>query len=300
MKPEDSISLDQLDPIRNHALKALKVAGALGCFPTPVSDVMAAARLTLSNEDVLNDGFLARIRKKVSDAGGALKRALTKVWGVIDVTARLVYIDKSVLVVKQTFLKLHEVAHAILPWQQKIYAVVEDCEKTLAPEISEQFDREANAFASEVLFQLDAFTHEAADHPVGLKTPLNLSKRYGASLYSTIRRYVSTNHRSCAVLVLDPPELKTGDGFVCNLRRVIASPSFESLVGHVEWAETVTPDDAIGEFVPIGRKMSRPRSLRIMNADNVAFDCVAEAFTQTYHVFILIHSVGAAARVVGF
>lgn len=255
MRPEDSVSLDELQPIRTHALKALKAAGALGCFPTPVSDVMEAARLTTSDEDVLSETFLARIRKKVSDVGGTLKRALSKVWGVIDVTARLVYIDKSVLAVKQTFLKLHEVAHVILPWQQKLYAVVEDCEKTLAPEISEHFDREANAFASEVLFQLDAFTREAADLPVGLKTPLKLSKRYGASLYSTIRRYVSTNHRCCAVLVLDPPDLRPGDGFVCNLRRAIASPSFEREVGHIEWPETLTPDDTIGEFIPIGRKM---------------------------------------------
>src|SRR6185369_13111092 len=106
-------------------------------------------------------GFLAKLRQK---AGSALRRALSKVLGVLDVVARIVYLDRSLYLVKQTFLKLHETAHAILPWQRKIYAVTEDCEKTLAPEISEVFEREANVFASDVLFQLDAFTNEANDH----------------------------------------------------------------------------------------------------------------------------------------
>ena len=129
------------------------------CHEAPTS-----VRLMLSNQDVLNEGFLARMRQKVSHAGETLKRALAEVWGVIDLEAGPVYIDKSVLVVKQTFLKLQEIAHAVLPWQGKLYAVVEDCEKTLAPEASEQFDREANAFASEVLFSTGRF-HSGSGSP---------------------------------------------------------------------------------------------------------------------------------------
>ena len=71
--------------------------------------------------------------------------------------------------VKQTFLKLHETAHAVLPHQRKLYAFVEDCEKTLSREVSEQFDRKANVFAADVVFQLDGLLEElarpAARHP---------------------------------------------------------------------------------------------------------------------------------------
>ncbi|HWZ45247.1 MAG TPA: ImmA/IrrE family metallo-endopeptidase [Candidatus Saccharimonadales bacterium] len=250
---------------------------------------MAAAKLSLAPDDALNENFLLRLRHK---AGDALKRALSKVLGVIDIKARLVYVDRAVIIVRQTFLKLHEIGHACLPWQRGLYAVVEDCEKTISPEISERFDQEANAFASEVLFQLDTFTNEAADHPLSLKTPLKLSKKYGASIYSTIRRYVSTNHRVCMVLVLDPPEFKSVHGFTCTLRRVLASPSFDRTIGRVRWPERFTPDDDIGAFVPIGgRRMSYPRPLRIVNCRGESHDCVAEAFTQTHQIFILVHSI---------
>src|SRR5207253_259458 len=146
-------------------------------------------------EDALNEGFLKKLRRK---AGSALRRALSKVLGVLDVVARIIYIDQTLYVVKQTFLKLHETAHAVLPWLLAIYAVTEDCEKTLAPEISEGFEREANVFASDVLFQLDEFTEQANDHAFGIKVPLKLSRSFGASVYSAIRRYVSESHRACA------------------------------------------------------------------------------------------------------
>lgn len=83
-------------------------------------------------------------------AGGMLKRALDKILGVMHVAARMVYLDKAVHVAKLPFLKLHETAHAVLPWQKDIYAVTEDCKKTLAPEIADEFEKEANVFASEV------------------------------------------------------------------------------------------------------------------------------------------------------
>lgn len=61
-----------------------------------------------------------------------------------------------------------------------------------------------------VLFQLDAFDAEARDLKFGLGAPLKLSRRYGASAYASIRRYVSGSDRACAVLVLEPPVLKIG------------------------------------------------------------------------------------------
>lgn len=288
MLPNDSI----LDPshrlkIRKHAEKALVAAGAAGRYPTPVADVMAEARLVVCEEDVLNEGFLARMRQK---AGSALKQALSKVLGVFDVKARLVYIDKGIMLVKQTFIKLHETAHAVLPWQRDLYGVIEDCEKTLSPEMSEQFDREANAFASEVLFQLDDFTKRAADEPFGILVPVRLGKDYGASIYSSVRRYVSTHHRTCAVLVVNVPELVPHHGFIATLRRVITSASFDETLGAMNWPETFTPDDQIGALIPTGRqKMSGATSCSLRNNDGTLYDCVAEAFTNSYQVFILIH-----------
>ena len=295
VSPDDScIDPQQLVAIRKHAQIALHAADAVGCYPTPVAEVMERAKVVVVEEDVLDESFLARIRKK---AGKSLKRALSKILGVLDVKARLVYIDRTLLTVRQTFLKLHETAHAVLPWQRDIYSVVEDCEKTIAPEISESFDKEANAFASEVLFQLDDFTNLAAEQPFSIKTPITLSKKYGASIYATVRRYVSTNHRNCAVVVITPPELVPGDGFKATLRRVVSSPSFDQTFGTLNWPERFTPDDEIGAMIPIGgRRMSKPRNISLLDRNGTVHECVAESFTQGYQIFILIHAVSSFTK----
>lgn len=286
--PDDSfIETHQRHAIRKHVEKALKAADAIGRYPTPVSDVMEAARISVSEEQVLDERFLKWARRK---AKSGLKKALSKIIGLFDVVARLVYIDHTIIKVKQTFLKLHETAHAVLPWQRDIYGAIEDCEKTLDPDISEVFDREANVFASDVLFQLDDFTKQVADLPFSIKVPLKYSAKYGASVYATIRRYVSTNHRACAVIVIDPPILKEYDGFIANLRRVISSTNFEMSFGVLRWPNQFTPNDQIGAMIPIGRKMSSPRIILLRDSNSNLHECIAEAFATPYHVFILVHS----------
>jgi len=291
----DDCSLErrQRDAIRRHAKRALEAAGAIGVFPTPVAAVMEAAKVFVAEEDALSESFLQKMRKKASRG---LKAALAKVLGVLDVAARIVYLDKTLYVVKQTFLKLHETAHAVLPWQRDLYVVAEDCEQTIAPEVSEEFEREANVFASDVLFQLDNFTHEAADFPFSINVPLRLSKKFGASIYATVRRYVSENHRACAVLVLNPPELKRGPVFVAELRRVIVSAEFERRFGSLQWPQFFEPSDPIGAMVPIGRRMSRPRTVCLVDRNKLRHEFVAEAFTQTHQVFVLIHAAATLTR----
>lgn len=289
-KPDDSnLSPQQLDRVRKEAERVLDSSQAFGRFPTPVSDIMESAKIVIAPDDILEESFVARLRYK---AAAPLKRAITKVLGLFVSKGRLVFIDRSVHLVKQTFIKLHEIGHATLPWQRDIYGVIEDCKDTLAPEIADLFEREANVFASEVLFQLDTFTREAENCEFGIKTPVRMSKRYGASIYATVRRYVSENSRACAVLVLNPPELRQGEGFVATLRRVVASPSFTEIFGALSWPNKFTPDDNIGAMIPVGgRRMSGGRGIELTDRNGDRHECIAEAFTQTYQVFILIHAV---------
>jgi len=255
---------------------------------------MSAANLEEVEDDVLNPDFLARIRSEVGKSGDVLKRALGKVCGLFDARASLVFIDRSLNEVKQTFVRLHEAAHGFLPWQRPMYAVVEDCEKALDPELADDFDREANVFASEVLFQGAAFIDEAADKKFSIFTPIGLAKKYGASLYASIRQYVSKNRRNCAVLILNPPELVEGDGFRASFRRVVQSSSFTEMFGQEQWQLVYTPDDQLGAMVPIGgRRSSRPRAVVLKDINGDPHECIAEAFTQTYQVFVLIHEVRA-------
>lgn len=259
-----SLEDDQRRLIRQHAERSLRAADALGRFPTPIADVLAAAEVVVAEEPVLEAGFLAKLRQQ---AGAALRSAVSKVLGVLDAAARIIYLDKTVHVLMRTFLKLHETAHAVLPWQRKIFVVAEDCEMTLAPEIADLFEREANAFASDVLFQLDAFSNEANDHAVGILVPVRLARRYGASIYASVRRYVTGSPRACMVLVLDPPEICHRRGYAAKFRRIVVSDEFRRIVGELTWPNDFGPDDEIGAMVPIGgRRMSRPREIVLRDA----------------------------------
>ncbi|HWY50621.1 MAG TPA: ImmA/IrrE family metallo-endopeptidase [Chthoniobacterales bacterium] len=292
------ISRDQYLLIRSHAKNALESADAFGRFPTPVADILEGARLDVSEEE-LSEGFLYELRHKAKQAGKLLKSAISKVLGVFDPSTQTVFLTKGLHLVRQVFLKLHETGHALLPWQRDIYYAIQDCEKTLAPEIAEVFESEANVFASEVLFQLDSLTNEAAGYKFGLRVPLKLSKKYGSSVYSTVRRYVSTNHRNCAVLVLNAPELVCGDGFRCGLRRVVISDSFRSCFGRMKWPEVFTPDDGLGRMIPpADRRMSGPVRIRLRDRNGVEHECAAEAFRYRYYVFILVHEVTALTRTI--
>ncbi len=272
----------------------MSLAGALGRFPTPIDDIMAAANVEEVKEDVLNESFILKLRKQAS---GALKSALSKVIGLFDAKARLVFIDRSLHAVKQTFVRLHETGHAFMAWQRDLYAVVEDCDQTIEPSTADLFDREANVFASEVVFQLDGFTKAAEEQEFGILVPVKLSKRYGASIYSSVRRYVSHNWRACTVLVLNPPEIVAGDGFRASLRRHCSSPRFTEIFGEIDWPLVFTPSHPIGAMVPAyGRKMSGKRTISLIDRNGDTHECIAEAFTQSYQVFVLIHAVSTLTK----
>ena len=294
-RPDDGrLGRQQYARVRGEAEQLLRKADAIGTFPTPVDEVVDAGRIAVAAENILDEEFLRAARR---GAGAALRRAAAKVIGLFDARERRVFIDRSVLPVRQTFLKLHETGHAVLPWQRDIYAVIEDSEKELDPDTAELFDREASVFAAEVLFQLDGFMNEARDMPFGMSAPIDLSHRYGASIYASVRQYVSKHPSECAVIVLNAPEFAEGDGFQASLRRVVSSPSFRKRFGELDLPRRFTPDDEFGDMVPVGTaRSSDPREIGLVDRDGVRHECVAESFTNTYQVFILIHVARTLAK----
>lgn len=282
-----SLTPDQAREVRAAARRALLDGGAIGVFPTPVDQILDAARVEVVPL-AIDEGYLARLRHKAEAAGKVLLSAISKVWGVFDPHARVAFIDPETPKEKLPFLKLHEGGHAVLPWQS-VFGMFEDCRKTLDPDVKSGFEREANVFASEVLFQLDAFGEEARDLPFGIKAPLKLAKRYGASAYSTMRRYVGSSERICAILVFNPPEYREGVGQASALRRAVASPAFLNRFPLHVWPREVTPGAGLGRVIPVGR-MTAPRTLVLTDADGNRHPFVAEAFKTPYQTFVLIHA----------
>lgn len=291
---DSTLTPSQLARIRKEAERALQQASVFGQLPTPTEEIMRVARVTEVPEDLMNSSFISKFIGKAIEAGQTIKRALSKVLGIFLPSEGLVFLDQTMILVRKRFVRLHESAHGFLAWQRPMYAVVEDCEKALDADTANLFDREANVFASEVLFQLDTFRDMAEQQPFGLNTPRSLAPKFNASLYASIRQYVSKNSRTCAVVVLNMPEYCEGDGFRATLRRVVPSKSFETMFTGMSWPEIYTPDDQIGSLVPInGRKASRPREIGLKDGNGILQNCVAESFTNTYQIFVLIHVTNA-------
>lgn len=288
------LEIHQYKKIQKQARIALEKADNFGTFPTRIDDVYEAAKIVIADEDCLTDSFINKFRKK---AGNALKRAIQKVTGLFHASAGVVFLDGTIQGIQRTFLKLHELGHALLPWQRDIYAVVEDCKKTVSPEVSDLFDKEANVFATEVLFQLDHFSKQAEEMTFSIKTPIALSRKYGSSIYSAIRRYVSKSSKACAVIVIHPPEYEFGLGFTAKLRRPIVSEEFQKRFGDIVWPMIYTPDDQIGALIPVGKqRMSGIKEICITDTNGVSHLCLAESFTQGYQVFVLIHEIETLTR----
>ena len=196
-------------------------------------------------------------------------------------------IDGSVVVEKQTFLKLHEIAHDEMPTHRKIFRFFQDCSKTLAPEIADQFEREANNFARYVLFKGNTFADRAADLAPEIKTPMTLAKKFGASIYASIREYARTNLNTCVLYVLDPTVSFGGDDMQVPVQRIVPSYPFIAQFGEPTDA-TITPDHFLWPVLMIGGRMKGPVSIMIRDKNGEPHECVAEAINTTYNLLVLI------------
>ena len=299
-KDDHCLSSAQQREVDKSADLLLKKAGAYGRYPTPVLDLIEAAELELAREHVLDKVFLGEIYRSLPNslkiAPDRLKRAVDKVLGLLDRPARKIYIDPSVHKNKRPFLSLHEVSHDFLSWQRKTFDLLEDGESELDEDTRDEFERQANCFASDVLFQRQAFTVEAADLPFGIIVPVRLSKRFGSSVYAAMRRYVTTSESACAVVVFEKPA-EMYPITTLEVRRAVASAAFEKRFGK-NWSKNqYGPGEFFIEHLPYN-KFSRASTFRMKDLNGDSRDCSAEAFNSTKQVFFLIRGAAVTPSVI--
>ena len=291
-RPDDStLDPEDLRAVEEQAHRLLDRADAWDRYPVPIDDILSAAEVSLAPTSAFNpSAIISYLKGKATDAGARIKSAITKVFGLYDAAEAVIHIDDTVLEVRQTFLKLHETGHHDMPTHRKMFRIFQDCEKTLAPDIADHFEREANNFARFLLFKGPAFAERAADYPFEIRTPMTLAKTFGSSIYAATREYARTNSRACVVFVLEPLENEAGSGFRAPVRRIEPSPAYVARFGRPA-VKTVTPDHLLWPVIPIGRKMTRPIPLTISDLNGQRHECLAEAFYTTYNVFILLYPV---------
>lgn len=207
---------------------------------------------------------------------------------------RLVVIDQVVPKPKRPFVKLHEAGHGYMPHQCRLYSLMHDCQKTLDPDTTDLFEREANVFASEVLFQGDTFTDEAAQFDFGQKVAMRLAKRYGASNYSTYPRYVTTNRDPCCLVVLNPPYRDEFGQVIAEVRRVIVSVSFAGIYEASAFSQTITRLHPLAPAIPIplARRIVDPQEIWLMDRNGTARAATIESFNTTHQVLVLLRDKG--------
>jgi hypothetical protein len=282
MKKNDfSVSLAEKNDIREQADLLLREAGAYGVFPTPVKDIVKAAALKVH---YIQDLVAADC------APENVKRAMGKLQGFLHRGERGIFIDKALKTPKRKFVSLHEVAHERLPEHRATYQILEDSESELDDETRDGFERAANCFASDVLFQLDRFTNDARDSHFGIGPPVKvLSKRFGTSIYSTLRRYTMECGKRAALLVCDPSEIEDTP---LKYRRFIPSPEFNFELK--KWPESFREDSWFARNRPRNQFL-KPTNWIMKTRDGRRVACIVEGYDTSRNVFFFIYPEEGAA-----
>jgi hypothetical protein len=294
--------LPEEDDVTRQARLLLRDAGVGERLPTPVDDLVECAGLAVSAEAALDEDYIEYfgVREEYQKALGAssyaaLKAALRKTWGFIDLIDNIIYLDRSVSSQKQGFLKLHEVGHKMLPWQRATFLLPDD-KATLAPDIKALFEREANRFAAEALFQGDRFTRQSRDLPLNLETPLSLARWYGTSAHAAIRRFVEVSHRCCAVLILKPPRSGTGGEPSFVVAYEVRSFAFTAQFEGARFPRRLGPECALGAALRTGRRYVSGDGLLLPNRDGRRTECGFQTFRNSRSAFALVFPLSETMR----
>lgn len=217
----------------------LKESKSLNVFPTPVDNILHYSNFALDNnidlENIDHSFFDSFKEKMVDPSKKALLHALSKVKGFFYREEKIIYIDTNLdkNLGKKNFVKLHEIGHGVLSWQDEIILAL-DNDETLNEEYQAQFEAEANYFASITLFQHDRFIEESDKLGLGLGAVMALRKKFGSSVHSAFRNYVLRSKNRCCLLVLNHPVNSNGYTNILTTRNLFYSPSFHSEFGNLK------------------------------------------------------------------
>ena len=277
--------LASAEEIEKIARTILIGARAFGKFPTPVDDLLAYSELSLAK------GIdLSQVQPSLITAGRMFAGKVTrKVLGIFDFRDKVIYLDHSQRDSRKNFVKLHETGHGVISWQKDLLGCLDD-EDTVAPDIKEEFEREASFFASAGLFQLERFDEEAAKLELSLRSARALGKKFGGSAQAAMRRYVERCPKRCALLVLHP--LERSGGVHARVRNYFESPSFTNAFGGLTW-----PEECGWEF-PFVKEMQFNRKEHIMGqltTTTAAMETLSlryHFFNSTFNVFVFLFPAG--------
>jgi Zn-dependent peptidase ImmA (M78 family) len=264
----------------------LKNSRAWDVLPTPVDKIVDFTELVVNNSldiSTVHESYLHR-------ASDALFKALSKVRGLLDREQKTIYLDLSQLPTKKNFVTLHEVGHDALPWQKMVHDVIEDDDDSLGSHVTEEFEAEANYFASVTLFQHDRFVSEINKLNLGMESAMHLSKLFGASVHATLRNYVESSSKRCALLVLEKISEK-GSTPKCFKRNYFTSQKFTQEFGNIEFPNEFGYKWGFAKDYYFRKRGIVSGNISLTTENGVA-DFKYQFFNNSYNGFVFLYPIG--------
>lgn len=280
------MELQSKKEIENISEVLLKASKSFDIFPTPIDNIVKYSDL------IIAEGIdLKTLEKKYKSFvfSDALKSGLSKIRGFLDRSEKLIYLDMEQNVNRLSFVKLHETGHNALPWQKETLQFLDD-DDTLSLDIREEFEAEANYFASITLFQHDRFFNEVKKYELGVPAAMQLSKHFGASGHATLRRYVETSKKRCALLVLEALS-KRGQQINSDFRNAFHSTPFLKEFGAVSWPEKFGYKWEFMQDHSRNRRMKMDGTINL-NTKNGNVDFNYHFYNNTFNGFVLFFPEG--------
>ncbi|WP_281296956.1 ImmA/IrrE family metallo-endopeptidase [Flavobacterium limnophilum] len=294
----DDFTRKEIEKISHNILKESK---SFDIFPTPVDKILSYSNFAVDNKiDLQNidDSFFDSFKEKLVDPSKkALLHALSKIKGFFYREEKIIYIDVNLdkNLGKKNFVKLHEIGHGVLSWQDEVILAL-DNDETLSEEYDEQFEAEANYFASVTLFQHERFLEECEKLNLGLGAVMALSKKFGASVHSAFRNYVLQSKNRCALLVLNHPINQNGFTNTLTTRDLFYSKKFSQEIGELTLPNEFGFKWAFVQDFKFKKKFLENGTISLMTKDGEQLKASYHFFNNTYNSFVFIFPKGEKNR----
>ena len=276
---------ESAEEVSKYARRALRAASAIGELPTPIDNLLAAAKVgNLKIDEDVKERFFASLT-------GPSKQAFETMWqkvrGIADLRKRVTYVDENTSQPRILFAKGHELGHSVLPWHT-VDPVHLDDEKSLnygglTYEGEEILEAEASFFSAEVLFQGENFARIVRDYTVQFDSIFHIAEMHGASRHATAWRYVEEQDEAVALLAYWPDKFKRGTLY-CG--KVVASPKFLRKFSLVDIPQHLTQDHAWMAACDSGLVLSEMIS---MDCDGGSSRFGWEAWWNGYALLVMLH-----------
>ncbi|WP_425228830.1 ImmA/IrrE family metallo-endopeptidase [Sphingomonas sp.] len=284
-KDDYSLSHAERENVESAARKLLERSDAWGVVPVPIEELLFTANLRVAPYSVFDPRAIAAYAlAQGKKAASVVKRAIGKLFGVLDVSEQIIHIDDSVLESRQRFLKLHEAGHFRLPHQRKLFHFFEDSEQELDPDIADKFEREANNFARFAIFNGNSYADQAADLPLAFSSVKKIHKSFKVSLYAGLREYTRTHRHVCIAMAVEEPARCPVNGLSAAIRRFETSLAFEEQFGRPT-ASQISKTHPFWPLIPFG-SATKPTLFHLTDLNGDRHQFIGEALNTTFNILL--------------